>query len=117
MQHNILCFSAEFLPVSSEQGQHGRYRGACTKRVETFQLEGFRAYLRNREVVISHIHYQRLLKNTEEKARKSGVARVKPPFERFLSHVNRLLLKPLFAWSQTFIDKSKARSGRCQKSP
>ena len=74
MQHNILCFSAEFLPVSSEQGHHAGIGGACTKRVETFTLAGFRMYLRNREVVIPQINYQQLLKNTEEKAGKSEAA-------------------------------------------
>jgi hypothetical protein len=30
---------------------------------------------------------------------------------------NRLLPKSLFSWSKTFLDKSKARSRRCQNSP
>jgi len=34
-----------------------------------------------------------------------------------LSRMKRLLPKSLFAWSQTFIDKPKACSRRCQKSP
>ena len=36
---------------------------------------------------------------------------------QFMSHVNGLLPKSLFAWSKTFIDKSKACSRRCQNSP
>ena len=91
MQHNILCFSAEFLPVSSEQGHHAGIGGACTKRVETFTLAGFRMYLRNREVVIPQINYQQLLKNTEEKAGKSGVARVKSRFEPCLVSCQRAI--------------------------
>jgi hypothetical protein len=32
-------------------------------------------------------------------------------------HMKRILPKSLFAWSKTFIDKSRACSRRCQKSP
>jgi len=34
-----------------------------------------------------------------------------------MSKLNGLLLKSIFAWSKTFIDKSRACSRRCQNSP